>query len=136
MVDANAHFIHLPEDECRALLATQTVGRLAFVDGDGQQLVPVNFAVHEGDVVFRTMAGTVLAALADGHDAVAFGVDHHDDTYQKGWSVTVVGSTRVADEQTVDALAGRRPRPWAPGERDLLVRLHPHTIEGRKVRQH
>ena len=34
----------LPEAECRVLLSTTTVGRIAFVDDEGQQLVPVNFA--------------------------------------------------------------------------------------------
>jgi len=136
MADTTGSFSRLSEQECRDLLDTTTVGRLAFVDGEGQQLVPVNFVVHDGDIVFRTMAGTMTAALADGHDDVAFGVDHHDDTFQQGWNVTVVGSTSTADDEVAAALAGRRPRPWAPGERDLLIRLRPRRIDGRRVRQH
>jgi nitroimidazol reductase NimA-like FMN-containing flavoprotein (pyridoxamine 5'-phosphate oxidase superfamily) len=137
MADTTGTFIHLSDEQSHELLGTQTVGRLAFVDHEGQQLVPINFVVHDGDIVFRTMPGTVTAALADGHDDVAFGVDHHDDTYQQGWNVTVVGTTSaVQDEAVIAALADRRPRPWAPGERDLLIRLRPRRIDGRKVRQH
>lgn len=136
MADSTGTFIHLSQHECRELLETQTVGRLAFVDASGQKLVPVNFVVHAGDIVFRTMADTVTAALADGHADVAFGVDHVDGTFQQGWNVTVTGSTSAVDDpETAAALAGHRPRPWAPGERDLLVRLSPRTIEGRRVRQ-
>ena len=137
MAETTGSIIGLTEQECRDLIDTVTVGRLAFVDSEGQQLIPVNFAVHDGDIVFRTMPGTVTAALAEGHDDVAFGADHYDDMYQQGWNVTLVGATSIVDDATViAALADRRPRPWAPGDRDLLIRLHPRRIDGRRVRQH
>jgi nitroimidazol reductase NimA-like FMN-containing flavoprotein (pyridoxamine 5'-phosphate oxidase superfamily) len=131
-------FTELAQDECLELIRTTTVGRLAFVDEEGQQLVPVNFVLGGGDVYFRTMAGTVVARLADGHEDVAFGVDHHDDLYQKGWNVTVTGSTSLADDpEIIEAVrAGARPTPWAPGERDVLIVLRPRKISGRRVRRH
>ena len=122
----------IDEAECWALMATTTVGRLAFVTDEGQQLVPVNFTVVDGVVYLRTAPDTVIAQLADGHDDVAFGVDYHDDTYQRGWNVTVTGVTALADPPPDEAST---PRPWAPGERDVVIRLTPSSIQGRKVRR-
>jgi len=130
-------FTELSHDECLDLIRTTTVGRLAFVTGE-QHLLPVNFVLGGGNVYFRTMEGTVLADLAKGHDDVAFGVDHHDDLYQKGWSVTVKGATALVDDPELVAAvaAGARPRPWAPGERDVLMVLRPRQVSGRRVRRH
>lgn len=137
MVRSAGRFSEIAQDECLELMATATVGWLAFVDGEGQQLLPVNFALHGPDVYFRTMAGSVIASLADGHEDVAFAVDHHDDLYQKGWDVTARGTTALVDDPdiTAEVAAGARPRPWAPGERDVLIVLRPREISGRRVRR-
>jgi nitroimidazol reductase NimA-like FMN-containing flavoprotein (pyridoxamine 5'-phosphate oxidase superfamily) len=138
MGDDTGSFDVLSDQECRELLGTTTVGRIAFVDAEGQQLLPVNFVEREGDVYFRTQAGTVLAQLADGHDEVAFGVDFHDDLYQRGWNVTLVGGAAGVDdpELVAELLAAARPRPWAPGERDVVIVVRGRRVSGRKVRQH
>lgn len=138
MDTGTGRFTEVAQDECLELMRTATVGRLAFVDAQGQQLLPVNFVLGGTDVYFRTMAGTVLAALAEGHDDVAFAVDHHDDLYQKGWNVTVRGATALVDDPEIiaEVAAGGRPRPWAPGERDVLIVLRPQSIAGRRVRRH
>jgi nitroimidazol reductase NimA-like FMN-containing flavoprotein (pyridoxamine 5'-phosphate oxidase superfamily) len=120
----------LPEDECYALLGTGRVGRLAFNNALGLQLLPVNFVVSDRIVYFRTTEESVLADLAEGNEEVAFGVDHRDDLYQTGWSVTVVGSTRAAEDDPPIP-----PQPWAPGERDVVIALNPRKITGRKVRK-
>jgi nitroimidazol reductase NimA-like FMN-containing flavoprotein (pyridoxamine 5'-phosphate oxidase superfamily) len=46
------------------LLAERHLGRLALTDPDGPVIFPVNYAVDEGAVVFRTDPGTKLDALA------------------------------------------------------------------------
>jgi nitroimidazol reductase NimA-like FMN-containing flavoprotein (pyridoxamine 5'-phosphate oxidase superfamily) len=120
----------LSEEDCYALLSTGTVGRLAFTNAQGLQLIPVNFVVSDGIVYFRTSEASVLADLAEGSHEVAFGVDYRDDLYQTGWSVTVNGSTHAAEEEPVEL-----PRPWAPGKRDLVIALTPRQITGRKVRR-
>ncbi|MCD9198497.1 pyridoxamine 5'-phosphate oxidase family protein [Aeromicrobium wangtongii] len=139
MTDATrSSFTALSEQECRDLLGTTTVGRVAFVNDEGQQLLPVNFAVRGHDIYFRTTADSVLAELGEGHDDVAFGADFHDDTYQRGWNVTVVGSSDRVDDPALisELLATARPRPWAPGERDVIIVIHERRIGGRRVRQH
>jgi nitroimidazol reductase NimA-like FMN-containing flavoprotein (pyridoxamine 5'-phosphate oxidase superfamily) len=128
--------IDLSNDECRALLGTTTVGRLAFVNNDGQQLIPANFALIDGDLYFRTAPDGVLAGLAKGHQDVAFGVDHHADVYRNGWNVTVRGTaTRVKDRGTIDLVMGHRKlRPWAEELRPLVIQVTPSSIAGRRVR--
>jgi nitroimidazol reductase NimA-like FMN-containing flavoprotein (pyridoxamine 5'-phosphate oxidase superfamily) len=125
----------LPDEECRALLTTTTVGRIAFVDDDGQQLVPVNFAYVDGAIYFRTVPDGFLAALAHQDREVAFG---HDDTYRSGWNVTVKGRVeQVEDQATIDRiLAYERLRPWAGGVRPMVMRVTIDRIAGRKATGH
>jgi nitroimidazol reductase NimA-like FMN-containing flavoprotein (pyridoxamine 5'-phosphate oxidase superfamily) len=138
--DQAGTIVELAEDQCRELLTTTTVGRIAFVDGDGagQQLVPVNFAYLDGTIYFRTLPDGFLAGLAGGHDDVAFGVDHHEAMYRNGWNVTVKGrAAAVADEATIDmVLAHERLRPWAGGVRPLVIAVSVESIAGRKVVGH
>jgi nitroimidazol reductase NimA-like FMN-containing flavoprotein (pyridoxamine 5'-phosphate oxidase superfamily) len=126
--------ITLDEKECRALLGTTTVGRLAFVNDEGQQLIPLNFAFIDGSVYFRTSPGTVLGRLAHGHDDVAFGIDHHD-VFGEGWNVTVQGpATEVEDRATINVVLGHhRLQPWAGGVRPLVMKVSPRSIRGRHV---
>lgn len=129
----------LPEEECLALLDTTTVGRIAFVNDEGQQLLPVNFVVIGGAIYFRTLPSGVLdSSLSRGHDDVAFGVDHHEDMYRHGWNVTVRGSAvGVEDRATINmVLSTERLRPWAGGVRPAVIKVKPKSIAGRQVSGH
>jgi nitroimidazol reductase NimA-like FMN-containing flavoprotein (pyridoxamine 5'-phosphate oxidase superfamily) len=136
--DRDGRIVELTEDHCRELLTTTTVGRIAFVDGEGQQLVPVNFTYLDDAIFFRTLADGFLAGLAGGHDDVAFGVDHHESMYRQGWNVTVRGRVEaVQDEATIDrVLADPRLHPWAGGDRSLVMRVTIAAIAGRQVLDH
>lgn len=131
---SNGSIVELPEEECLALLGTTTVGRIAFVDDRGQQLVPVNFAVMDGAIYFRTLPNGFLSSLAKGHADVAFGVDHQD-VFRDGWNVTVRGSAREADDRATinKVLANHRLKPWAGGTRPLVIKITPTSIAGRRV---
>jgi len=124
----------LPEEECRALLGTSTVGRVAFVDDEGQQLIPVNFAFLDGVIYFRTTPQGILSHLAQGHDDVAFGVDHQD-VFRTGWNVTVRGrAVEVEHRATINLVLGHsRLRPWAGGVRPVVIEVTPSAIDGRRV---
>ena len=50
--------------ECLELLASDTVGRVAFVTPDGPRIVPVNYVVAGDSVEFRTAAYSELATYA------------------------------------------------------------------------
>lgn len=132
---ATGWITRLSEDECRARLGTTTVGLIAFVDDeDGQQLLPVNFAVLGGVIYFLTATDGVLARLATGRTDVAFAVTHAD-IFGVGWNVTVHGTARsVDDPKTLDlVMSYERLRPWPGGTRPLLVQIAPERIAGRRV---
>lgn len=133
--DRAGNITQLPEQECRDLLTTTTVGRIAFVDAGGQQLVPVNFAFIDDAIYFRTLPDGFLSGLAHGHPDVAFGVDHHDAMFRHGWNVTVKGKAEhVEDRATINKVLGHeRLRPWAGGTRALVIRVTVESIDGRKV---
>lgn len=131
---SHGSIVELPEEECLALLGTTTVGRVAFVDDQGQQLVPVNFAVMDGAIYFRTLPNGFLSSLAKSHADVAFGVDHQD-VFREGWNVTVRGSAREVDDRATinKVLANHRLKPWAGGIRPLVIKITPTSIAGRRV---
>jgi nitroimidazol reductase NimA-like FMN-containing flavoprotein (pyridoxamine 5'-phosphate oxidase superfamily) len=120
--------------ECMRLLTDKPVGRVAFWGPDGPQVLPVNHAVVDGDVVFRVAAHSEMAQALSG-STVAFEVDDIDDITQSGWSVLVVGSSEyVEDPDAMTERSGRRlPEPWAPGVRTLVVRVVTHRVSGRRI---
>lgn len=124
----------LEERECYELLSTTTVGRVAFVNREGQQLLPLNFAVVDGVIYFRTKEEGVLSELAEGLGDVAFEVDHHGTTTRDAWNVTVRGSTSPVHDAAGLTIAALRP--WPPGERPLVVALTPRSVDGRRVSSH
>ena len=125
----------LDESECMRLVAGARIGRVAVTIGAVPAVFPVNFAVLDGAIVFRTDTGTKLDA-ATRKAVVAFEVDDLDPPYHEGWSVLVVG---VADELTDPGLLHRAEAlplaPWAPGTRDHVVRLQPEFVSGRRIVQ-
>lgn len=131
---SDGNFRTLATDECMELLGTTTVGRVAFTDAEGQQLIPLNFAVIDSEVYFRTSTNSVLDVLAQGADDVAFGVDYYSE-YRDGWNVTVKGATaRVSDPALYEqVMSWSRLRPWAGGERGEVIHLTARSIGGRRV---
>ena len=79
----------LSTNQCWELLRESPVGRLAVVVDGSPDIFPVNPVVDHGTIVFRTTAGTKLAA-AKGRD-VAFEVDGYDAGTAQAWSVVVKG---------------------------------------------
>jgi transcriptional regulator with XRE-family HTH domain len=124
----------LGPDECRALLSTHGVGRVAVSASDGRPaVVPVNYAVVDDVISFRTAPGSVTAAAAG--TEVAFEVDHVDDALSQGWSVLAVGfADVVTDPKAVGRLARyAHTAPWAGGERDMWVSIQPTSLTGRRI---
>ncbi len=122
-------------DEATRLLGAGVVGRLAFLDEHGTlQLLPVNYRTLDGDVFLLTEPHG-LVAQAVGSPQVVFQVDHHDDTFQNGWSIVVRGAAEVVED---DALRERALeaglRAWAEGDRSTLVRIAAQQTTGRRVR--
>jgi uncharacterized protein len=115
-------------DECLRLVGSQAIGRLGIVVGGEPVILPVNYAVVGGTIVFRSAPGSKLDM---GPRAPAcFEVDQFDDSMHAGWSVLVAGRLEEIDAgDTGDADV----TPWAPGERDHWMRLVPRRVTGRRV---
>jgi len=119
--------------ECLDLLEPGGIGRVGFASADGIMMLPVNFAVTGKTIVFRTAPDTLLARYSDAQ--VSFEADHLDETLCEGWSVLVRGHAhQVTDERAVQRLEdGTHLEPWAPGARDVYVRIVPTKITGRRI---
>ncbi|MGW1159747.1 helix-turn-helix domain-containing protein [Streptomyces sp. NPDC002519] len=126
-------FTELDPRECWDLLSTHGVGRLAVPTASGPVIVPVNYSVVEGAVVFRTHLHAAPARARGSQ--VAFEVDRVDGALSEGWSVLVRGpADAVTDPDSVRRLQeGAHSKPWAGGRRELWIRIEPLSVTGRRI---
>jgi hypothetical protein len=124
----------LTATECYDLLSPGGVGRVAFTTAEGPVVLPVNYAMADQTVIFRTAPDTLLAGYLNG--PAGFEVDRLDEELRQGWSVLVTGhAVRVTSEAEVRHLEQHADvRPWAGGARDVYVRIIPRRITGRRIR--
>jgi nitroimidazol reductase NimA-like FMN-containing flavoprotein (pyridoxamine 5'-phosphate oxidase superfamily) len=122
-------------DECRRLLGTKQVGRLAFVSNGNPDVQPVNYALDGDTVVFATGTGTKLWAAT--RAPVAFEVDDIDSSTRSGWSVVIHGLAQEITALDTTAVRERMEAlplsPWPGGGRTTIVRLPATSITGRRV---
>lgn len=119
----------LAASECWDRLASVSLGRLVTsVDGE-PSIFPVNYAVQNRTILFRTAEGTKLVSAAI-NSTVLFEADDH--TVTDGWSVIVTGSARSlrTDEEIAEAEATNL-RPWTIPEKSHYVRIRPLNVTGR-----
>ncbi|RDL04934.1 helix-turn-helix protein [Streptomyces sp. HB202] len=128
-----ARMVELDEALCRTLLGDHGVGRVALTLEDGPVVLPVNYQVLDGEVMFNTGSASPLAAAAD--TEIAFEADHIDDAFSRGWSVLIVGTVRsVADEEAAQRLRETAySTPWAGEEREHVMLLGARRVTGRKI---
>jgi nitroimidazol reductase NimA-like FMN-containing flavoprotein (pyridoxamine 5'-phosphate oxidase superfamily) len=123
------------ERECRELLASQDVGRVAFVGEDGFPVVlPVNYLVDEDLIVFRTAPGAKTTFIP--MRPVAFEVDGFERWNRGGWSVLVQGlghSLSDSNDPRHGELRGRTITTWAPGEHLSWLAIDVRRISGRRI---
>lgn len=123
----------LSREDCIALLSTRSVGRVGITLSALPVIFPVNFAVLDGDVVFRSSPGSKLTAAAQ-RAVVAFEVDDVDGMYHSGWSVLIVGPAYEITDPAELARAQSLPlTPWAPGTKGHYIRIRSEIVSGRRV---
>ena len=123
----------LSEEECRELLALEHVGRVGVTMQGLPVIVPVNYALVDGDIVFRTSPGTRLQAATQ-RAVIAFEVDSHDTKDGPGWSVLVIGrSSNVTDDGEHAELEQRAIMSWPGVAHTRYVRIRPEVISGQRI---
>ncbi|WP_113701545.1 pyridoxamine 5'-phosphate oxidase family protein [Nonomuraea lactucae] len=129
----------LAPEECLRLIAPGGIGRVAFGGLHGPIVLPVNYKMHEGAIVFRTAYGGPMdQSLRTGLEGVevkiGFEVDQIDEARREGWSVLVQGPAHHVPPEELRQVTGAGVSPWAGGERELYIRIVPHQITGRRIR--
>jgi nitroimidazol reductase NimA-like FMN-containing flavoprotein (pyridoxamine 5'-phosphate oxidase superfamily) len=121
----------LPLEDCWNLLSTACVGRIAYVGPDGLEVIPLNYVVLDGTVLFRTSPYAALGRHLPGVVA-AFEADQIDETTRSGWSVLLRGTVELVEPNDLPAVP-LRPVAWPAGGRMLHLRLTPHSVTGRRL---
>jgi nitroimidazol reductase NimA-like FMN-containing flavoprotein (pyridoxamine 5'-phosphate oxidase superfamily) len=128
--DADRTLEILGDDECRRLLATASIGRLAFTADALPAIQPVSYVVRRRQVLIPARCDSEMVRAAHGA-VVAFEVDTYcpgspGQELRPGWSVTGVGASRVVTEPDQvarwDALR-RAARSIRPDHCYIAVRL-------------
>ena len=83
-------------------------------------VLPVNYKVQDGAIVFRTAENGPLdedlrTGIADADYKVAFEIDDIDTAARRGWSVLVQGPAHHVTGADEDAVRAAGVEPWAPG---------------------
>lgn len=131
--DRTGVLVELGEDECIRRLHCHAIGRVALSLGALPAIFPVNYAMLDGDIVFRTGPGTKLDAALRG-TVVAFEVDEADVMSHTGWSVMVIGVARpISDPAELERAEQLPLMPWAERGRDTFVRLETRRVSGREL---
>lgn len=126
----------LDEATCWRLAVRAGFGRVGFVLDDEVTVLPVNVAVTDGRVVFRTSSDTSLARAGNG-SSVAFETDHTDRVAESGWSVVIRGRLwDVTDRPETADWHQLLVRPWAPPPREVWMAIEPSAVTGRMIHRH
>lgn len=122
----------LDEAQCWDLLKSASVGRLAVDVAGRPDIFPINYIVNERSLVFRSGAGTKLAASVLLHH-VAFEIDGYEPTGRTVWSVVVKGEARhIETMDEVFALDDLPLFPWLAFPKPNYVRIEPEMVTGRR----
>ena len=129
------HTTHdLSRVDCARLRMAGIAGRVAVGTPNGPHIIPVNYAVDAESILIRTTAYSLLGTYGR-DELLCFEVDQFDYELKRGWSVVVRGRGSFVDDQEELAEIARswQPRPWASGQRNLVVRIPWTEISGRQL---
>ena len=131
----------LDEAECQGLIAAGGVGRIGYTGRFGPTVLPVNYVLHEGTILFRTgqhspLGEDLRTGIEHAESKVAFEIDETSAATREGWSVLVQGSAHLVDSEAERAsIVQSGVEPWAGGEKELFIRVIPSRITGRRIRK-
>jgi uncharacterized protein len=132
--EPTSEMIVLPREDCLALLASNSFGRLA-VAMDSPVIRPVNYAFDERSqsVIFRTADGSKFHAMLVNGNA-AFEIDGIDPGLRTGWSVIIVGmAEEITSPSELRRLDHLGLETWTPGNKAHWMRIRAWTVTGRRI---
>ncbi len=124
----------LSREDCARLLGAGLAGRVALGTPTGPHIVPVNYTVDHESILLRTTAYSLLGTY--GRDAqLCLEVDQFDHELERGWSVVVRGRASFVDDhdELVQIARSWQERPWATGQRNLVIRIPWTEVTGRQL---
>jgi nitroimidazol reductase NimA-like FMN-containing flavoprotein (pyridoxamine 5'-phosphate oxidase superfamily) len=139
--DRRPELEELDEAECLRLIAPGGIGRIAYSGRYGPTVLPVNYRMYEGTIVFRTAQDSptdedLRTGIANAEYKVAFEIDEIDLDAREGWSVLVQGPVHHVESDTERAsVLEAGVETWPAGDRDLFLRIVPSRITGRRIRR-
>jgi hypothetical protein len=131
----------LDETECVPLIAGGGVGRIGYTSRFGPTVVPVNYDLYEGTIVFRTglhssMVADLRTGIADAEYNVAFEIDQVQPVTQEGWSVLIQGAAHFVDsDEELAPITELGVQAWPGGSKEQFIRIIPTHITGRRIRR-
>ena len=117
--------------DCWNLIEGADLARVAWQGAEGIRLVPVNYAVADGAVWFRTDHDSALAREC-GDQSVVLEIDDVDDETATAWSVVIVGNVRLYDAADAPVTLGELG-VWASGPHTTYARVEPVQVTGRRL---
>jgi len=139
--DANVRPVLEPldETECLRLISPGGIGRLAFTGRYGLTVLPVNYKLHDGAIMFRTAQDSptgedLRTGIAHAEYQVAFEIDQIDPATRDGWSVLLHGPAHhmtSEDERAIVLESG--VDPWPAGAHEHAIRIVPNAVTGRRL---
>jgi nitroimidazol reductase NimA-like FMN-containing flavoprotein (pyridoxamine 5'-phosphate oxidase superfamily) len=128
-MDSMTYVDDLTPEVCHQLLGSARVGRVSFVDEDGYPVImPVNYRMHDGRIVVRTNAGTLLEQMP--RHRVSFQVDEVSPDSRRGWSVLARGTAVDLDLASDSAVS---VDTWVPGEKEHWLSIVIADVTGRQI---
>jgi nitroimidazol reductase NimA-like FMN-containing flavoprotein (pyridoxamine 5'-phosphate oxidase superfamily) len=131
----------LDQTECMRLIAGGVIGRLVFAGRYDLTVLPVNYKLHKGAILFRTAQHgatdeDLRTGIAHAEYRVAFEVDDFDSAAREGWSVLVQGPAHHLDSDPERAAAeAAGVDPWPGGAKEHFISITPARITGRRIRR-
>jgi nitroimidazol reductase NimA-like FMN-containing flavoprotein (pyridoxamine 5'-phosphate oxidase superfamily) len=129
----------LDKAECLRLIASGGIGRIGYSGRYGPTVMPVNYQLYDGTIVFRTAQDSATdedlrTGIANAEYKVAFEIDEFDTAARTGWSVLVQGSAHHVESAAERAsVAGAGVEPWPGEDRELFLRIVPSRVTGRRI---
>ncbi len=118
--------------DCWKYLQSTATCRIAVVNGGVPEIFPVNYLPNFGTVLFRIGHGTKHRVLRDS-PVIAIEADGFNRYGTVAWSVIIKGRPEfVTHPEEIQEAVEAGLSPWQAGAKDILVRVTPSEISGRR----